>query len=281
MSEMKVIEKGYAKINLILNVLNKLDDGYHNIDFLMTTIDIFDQITVTIADYDQVEVIDYPELSNQNNLAFKAIKLIKDKYQINQSFKVSIIKNIPIGAGLAGGSVDGSATLRAINKLMNLNKTLDQLADISIELGSDLPFCIYSQLARVSGTGQTVKLLDHKYPSSYVLVINPGVELSTKDVYQNHHITIYNANINKMLNTKNHDDFYKLISNDLTDSAKKLEPLIDQIENDLINAGSTINKMSGSGATMLAFFKTKKEAEVVLDKLTNKYKYCLITKVKS
>lgn len=268
-------ERAYAKINLILDVLSKREDGYHNIDFVMSTVNIYDTIIITenIYEKDWIEVPGYKNLAHAHNLAYKALKLLKSKYNINKYYKIIIRKKIPIAAGMAGGSSDAAAVLRMINKIENLNLSLQQLADIGSELGSDVSFCVYSQLARVQGTGEKVQLLKNKIPNTNILVVNPGVGLSTQKVYQNHIInkTKNKKNIDDILQMSNSETFYNNLRNDLEETAINIEPsikkLIDSIEKD-----EDIFKImvSGSGPTVLIFSDNKKKLEALAASFKNK-----------
>lgn len=275
---MKMTEKAYAKINLILNVLNKRSDGYHNIDFLMANVDIYDLVSVeTVAEtsYDSIEVIGNEFLSNEKNIAFIALKKFKAKYNIIDNFKITIDKKIPISAGLAGGSSDAAAVLRILNRLTHKNLSYDELKEIGLLVGSDVPFCIHSQFSRVGGTGEKILLLENEIPESCVLVINPGVELSTKKVYENHiSLNQKKSYIEDIILQKNYFNFYSRLSNDLEKTAEKLEPKIKEIKKEIEKTGNyTKIMLSGSGPTVLVFDKNKKNLEVLKEHLKKKYSF--------
>jgi len=150
-----VIEKGYAKINLGLEVLRKREDGYHDLDMIMTNLNLYDELyfedhpgkSIII----ECEELDY--LRPEENLIYKAIDNLRSRYGIDRGVKVRVVKRIPEKAGLGGGSADCAAALRAMNKLWDLNLSLEQLAAIGSELGSDVPFCVHNKTARVGGRG--------------------------------------------------------------------------------------------------------------------------------
>lgn len=280
-------EKAYAKINLILDVLKKKKNGYHEIDFLMSTIDLYDLVKVQESTKDQIEVIDYPELSNSQNLAYQALQLIKTEFKISTNYQIQIIKNIPISAGMAGGSSDAAAVLRIVNELENLNLSLAELTKVGIKLGADVPFCLYSKPARAQGIGEKIEIISSKIPSSYVLVINPNKPLATKTVYENHLIAEKSKerkSISEILvelqkgEAKN--NFYDYVRNDLESTACQIEPLIKEILTDLNKYAITSKIVSGSGPTVLAFSEQYAELKKIKEELQAKYKIIAIYKTR-
>ncbi len=272
--------KAYAKINLILDVLNKREDGYHNIDFLMTSLDLYDEVSIEKSHKDEVVVVGNEKLSNENNLAFKALKIIKDKYGVGNNYKISIKKNIPIAAGLAGGSTDAAAVLKGINEIEKLNIDIKGLEDLAIILGSDVPFCLHSCLCKVKGKGEIVKEIEDTFLKYYVLVINNGKELSTKDVYENYKQNkMVKIDIDKIL-LLDDEMFYKSLRNDLETVSISLEPSINEIKNDVLKI-SDVTKVivSGSGPTVLAFDKNYDKLLKIQKELSNKYDYIKIFKM--
>ncbi len=272
--------KAYAKINLILDVLNKRDDGYHNINFLMTSLDLYDDIQIVSSLDDEIIVLDNKKLSNENNLAYKALKLIKKKYNIVNNYKISIKKNIPIAAGLAGGSTDAAAVLKGINELEKLNLSIKELEDMAITLGSDVPFCLHSCLSKVSGKGEKVKEIDANFQKYYVLVINNKKELSTKKVYDNFKPNkMTKMDIDKIL-LLDDVNFYKSLRNDLENVAISLEPSIKDIKKDVLSCSDVDKVMvSGSGPTVLVFDKNYEKLKDIENKLSFKYEYIKIYKM--
>ncbi len=272
--------KAYAKINLILDVLNKREDGYHNIDFLMTSLDLYDDISIDKSDVDEVIVLGNEKLSNENNLAYKALKLIKKNYNISNNYKISIDKNIPIAAGLAGGSTDAAAVLKGINELENLNLCINKLEDMAIELGSDVPFCLHSCLCKVKGKGEIVKEIKSSFDKYNVLMINNGKNLSTKEVYDNYKSNrMAKISIDEILEFDS-DNFYKSLRNDLEDVAISLEPSILNIKDDVLSIDDVSKIMvSGSGPTILVFDKDYDKLLNIENKLSSKYKYIKIYKM--
>ncbi len=277
-------QKAYAKINLILDVNKKLANGYHDISFLMTTINLYDKVKIKKSLEDKIIVINNKQLSNEDNLAYKALKLLKEEYNIKNNYKIIIKKNIPISAGMAGGSTDCAAVINIINKLENLQMTEEQKVKIGIKLGADVPFCIFSKLSIANGIGEDLKFVHQKIPSSYVLVVNPLIQLSTKDVYSNYkeHQNKKRKSIEQILEIKNYNDFYSELRNDLEASAKELLPIITNIEENIKKLNNNTKVlMSGSGPTVLCFLQNKKDLVKIKKQLQKKYGFVKTYKLRN
>ncbi len=258
-----IIENAYAKINLVLNVTNKREDGYHEVDFLMSTVKLHDKIFLEKSDKDEVLCPRAPFIKKETNLAYLAYLKMKEKFDLKDNIKITIHKVIPVSAGMAGGSSDAAAVIRGMNKMYNLNLSIEQMAAIGSELGSDVPFCIYSKLARATGRGEKIELLSNKLPKSHVIVVNPGVGLSTPYVYKNHVIEDTNQDISQVLATTTYEEFVASLHNDLEKTAIKLEPKINKMIKHISKQYDNRIMVSGSGPTILIFTKDQEEAKEI------------------
>lgn len=175
-----ISEKAYAKINIYLKVLGKRPDGYHDIESLVVPINVYDELEFYDCDYDIIE----SNVNIKNNIMFKAIRYLKETYNINKCVKIILNKKIPLCGGLGGGSADLSATLRGLNRLWNLNLTIEQLATIAIMFGSDTLFTMYNKPAILRGRGEIIDFVC--YPKKEILLFNPRIEALTKDVFDNY-----------------------------------------------------------------------------------------------
>lgn len=266
--------RAYAKINLILDVLEKRADGYHNIDFLMTCVDLYDEVEVIKNSENDIEVIGNEKLSNKDNLAYKALMLLDSKFSLKNKYKIIIKKNIPVAAGMAGGSTDCAAVLKLINIEENLQLSLEDLVSLGMELGSDVGFCIYSKLAHVEGIGEKISIIDRAIPKSSVLVINPGIELSTKKVYESY-IYEYSkkVEIENIIKYPDYEQFYSSLRNDLEKVSVNLEKSIPKIKEDIFEICTPTKVMlSGSGPTLLVFDKDDK-LNLIKNKLLENIEY--------
>ena len=153
--------RAYAKINLALDVVRRREDGYHDLEMIMAPIELHDLIY--IEEFDEGIVItsnNYKMPTDERNIMYKVAKILIDRYQINKGVQIHIYKHIPTQAGLAGGSADGAAVLKAMNKMFHLKLSYEKLAEIGKEVGADIPFCVYERLAVVKGIGEKLDLID-------------------------------------------------------------------------------------------------------------------------
>jgi len=173
-----------AKINLDLIVENKRKDGFHNISSLMQPINLYDEISIKISSGENLIDLIFPEklVKYEENIIVKAAKSFFNYFKINNKVEISVKKRIPIGSGMGGGSSNAAATLIALSKLFNIDE-FPALEKIALELGSDVPFFLYSRTSRVSGRGEVVKPFSINEKMKYLLIF-PGIESNTKDLYQ-------------------------------------------------------------------------------------------------
>lgn len=257
---MKLLVKAPAKINLSLDVLYKRDDGYHEVEMIMTTIDLADRIELTLLQEDEIRISSQNRFvpDDQRNLAFQAAKLLKDRYQVKQGVVIGIEKTIPVAAGLAGGSSDAAATLRGLNKLWNLGLTMDQLAEIGSEIGSDVSFCVYGGTALAKGRGEKITELPPP-PTCWVVLAKPFIGVSTADVYRRLELhNVKHPNTNEMISAIEQGSFKGVcdnIGNVLEDVTLKLYPEVAQIKDQMIRFGADAVLMSGSGPTVFALVR--------------------------
>ena len=247
-------EKAYAKINLSIKVLNKRDDGFHNLDMLMVNISLFDILYFKKAKDIKVSMNkDVCEMDD--NIVYKTALLLKNKYNVNDGIDIYIKKNIPDGGGLGGGSSDAATTLLVLNEVWNLNLSIEELSDNAASLGSDICFFLYKHIARVSSKGEIVETLDKRLDEDVALII-PDVKCNTKKVFQNHAIEENNKSIDELINNLD-GDYYKYIFNDLEDTSKRVyeEYKLDEIKENAYEIGFDAVLMSGSGSTVFALSK--------------------------
>lgn len=270
-----VVEKAYAKINLGLEVVRKREDSYHDLAMVMTSISLSDELFFEEkeADVIVIECDAMKHIQLEDNLIYKAAKIIKSRYNIKKGVKVKVVKNIPEKAGLGGGSADAAATLRGLNKLFNLNLSLDELAKIAIELGSDVPFCIYNKTAKVTGKGEVIEFID-EVPYLNLILIFPPFKASTKDVFNSFKIHGRNkGKINSLIEairSKDLDDICNNIFNDLEYSYFYND--IAKIKSSLISQGAKTAFMTGSGSTVVGVCINEKDAKNVLHKFLSNNK---------
>ena len=178
------IETAPAKINMTLDTLYKRDDGFHEVQMVKTEVDLNDRLTFTKRNDKKIILeTDHQFIpTDKRNLVYQAAELMQKTYNINSGIHIEIEKNIPVAAGMAGGSTDAAATFRGMNKGFNVGASLDELAELSSQLGSDIPFCVYGGTALATGRGEKIKRLP-KPPNAWLVIAKPPISVSTKVIY--------------------------------------------------------------------------------------------------
>ncbi|MBA4537450.1 4-(cytidine 5'-diphospho)-2-C-methyl-D-erythritol kinase [Bacillus aquiflavi] len=257
---MRLLMKAPAKINLSLDALYKRLDGYHEVEMVMTTIDLADRLELSSLDSNEIKVVSHNRFvpDDERNLAYQAAKLLKDRFSINKGVLISLEKIIPIAAGLAGGSSDAAAVLRGLNKLWGLGLSLDKLAELGAEIGSDVSFCVYGGTALAKGRGEKIIQLPPP-PTCWVILAKPFVGVSTADVYQRLNLsTIRHPNTNALIQALKSNDYLQVcrhVENVLEDVTFKMHPEVAQIKEQMKRFGADAVLMSGSGPTVFGLVR--------------------------
>lgn len=250
----------HAKINIRLNVLGKNEFNYHNLSMINAKISLCDEINIEESCYNIV-TYSLDILNNlENNLCLNVLNEMCDKFNINKRYNIYIKKNIPLGAGLGGGSSDVAAIINLIDELHSLNMTLSEKIEIALKYGADVPYCLINELALVEGIGEKLTLFTTKLKQR-IVVVYPNIFVSTKDVFKN--VNKYSKANNKetfemLLSNK---EFNKILYNDLEEPSFILEPRLKIIKDNLSKIGLTI--MSGSGSSMLVFIDNDEQYALI------------------
>lgn len=281
-----IIIDAHAKINLSLDVLGKKENGYHELSMIMQSISLKDIVTIRQLEDDDNNIYikcNRPEVpTDHRNIVYNAFKIVSRKYNISRSIEVDIEKNIPISGGLAGGSTNAAAVLKGLNKLWNLELTQKELMEIGVEIGADVPFCIMGGTALSEGIGEKLTPL-RPFKDKLILLANPGVEVSTADVYKNLNLTSLNnrPDIKKIISAIEEDDtilLAKNMKNVLESVTTKIYPQIEDIKTQMIDCGAIGSLMSGSGATVFGIFENKEKLENCKLKLEKTIQTVIIAK---
>lgn len=252
---MKLLVKAPAKINLSLDVLHKRQDGYHEVEMVMTTIDLADRLELSLSDNNQISIISHNRFvpDDNRNLAYQAAQLLKERFQVKKGVTITIEKNIPVAAGLAGGSSDAAAALRGLNKLWNLGLSIDELAALGSEIGSDVSFCVYGGTALAKGRGELITDLPVP-PTCWVILAKPFIGVSTADVYRRLNLNTMNHPDTKVmieaLKTNNYKKVCENVGNVLEGVTLNLYPEVAHIKEQMKRFGADAVLMSGSGPTV-------------------------------
>ena len=269
--------RSYAKINLCLNITGKRADGYHELDMIMVPISLHDSLVVDTLEKSPdnfVTVDDFSIGTFSYNLATFSIDKLRSIYHFNEKFRILIHKVIPIQAGLGGGSSNAACSLKAVNDLLKLGATDEELMEIGKTLGCDIPFFVKCKPARCKGLGEILEPIEIKN-NYYVLIVKPEAGCSTKEVYamaDSMDLTICNVdNVIKALKEGDDDLLAARIGNSLQAPAIKLVPQIQTIIDELRDCGLKIVQMTGSGSAVFALSTDKKLLKNILKKFDNKY----------
>lgn len=281
--------KALAKINIGLDVLRRREDGYHDVKMIMQTVGIYDQICLNREKTPGIRVktnlFYLPD--NENNLVYKAAKLLMDEFSIEDGVSIDLNKYIPVAAGMAGGSSDAASVLYGMNKMFSLGLSQDELMRRGVKIGADVPYCIMRGTALAEGIGEILTPLP-PMPACFVLVAKPGISVSTKFVYENLH-----AND---LQPEQHPDIDAAIAGiragDLKATAQAMGnvlelvtareyPVIEEIKNFMKKRGALNAMMSGSGPTVFGLFENKTTARNAFYQLrrTNLAKQVYLTEI--
>ncbi len=266
----------YAKINLFLDVLLKRKDGFHNIRSIFSEIELFDELNFTLTKNGHIKILTENNfVSVQDNLIYKVAFFIKKFYSVKYGIKIELKKNIPIAAGLGGGSSNAATTIKALSQIWGLNFSLAEMHKIASKFGSDINFFLAGGSALGEGRGEKLKKLEIDEISNLFLV-NPGIQIASKEAYELTDITEENMNWKSFL-TKQNTNFY---FNKLEEGIAKSYPLIKGIIEFLKNNGASNSILSGSGATVIGFCPDKKTALKFAKYYSKKKYWNIITKTK-
>jgi len=271
---MKVTELAKAKINLTLDILNKRTDGFHEVEMIMQTIDLTDQMIFSVRDDMEITIecdVSYVP-TDERNLAYKAAKLLQDRYSIQKGVHIILHKKIPVSAGLAGGSSNAAATLRGLNQLWDIGLTLDELVTLGAEIGSDVPFCVYGGGTAIArGRGEIIERI-LKAPPMIVLLAKPHLSVSTSVIYQNFSFdkVIHKPNTEEMVKAIINQDSKMIcdnLANVLETVTLPMHPEVERLKEQMQVFGADGVLMSGSGPTVYGIVLKEKRAASIFNAL--------------
>lgn len=270
----------YAKINLSLDVLGLREDGYHNIDTIMNLIDLHDIMDINRNSTYELNLSsnnpDFP--TDKTNLIFKIFENLKKFRDINYGYDVYVDKQIPISAGLAGGSSNACEFLMYVNDDLSLNLSDQEIKKICRLTGADTFYFTNKKCVRATGIGnEFVRLSD--FSNKNIIIVNNGMSISSKDVYDN--LKESNVGLGKVsvaIDSRDYETFFKVAFNTMESVSEKLVEEISVIKDQLNDLGADLSLMSGSGPTVFGIFENTQDYENCYNKLKDKYKYVFKTK---
>lgn len=255
--------KAYAKINLGLDVVRKREDGYHEVRMIMQTVKLFDKLTFTLLPENTIRLktnLGFLPV-NENNLVYKAVKLLKDMYHVEQGLEIDLFKCIPVAAGMAGGSTDCAAALVGAARLFHLHLSKEKLMELGVILGADVPYCVLRGTALSEGIGEILTPLP-AIPDCHILIAKPPISVSTKFVYEH-------LDAKELAAHPDIDGMVEAIkAGSLQGIADRMEnvletvtipeyPVIAKIKDVMKEQGAVNALMSGSGPTVFGIFEKK------------------------
>lgn len=273
MNQMRL--KALAKINLGLDVLRRKEDGYHEVKMIMQTIHLHDQIHICKIEEDVIKIRTnlYYLPNNENNLAYKAAKMLKDEFALPGGVSIHLKKVIPVAAGMAGGSSDAAAVLFGMNKMYGLKLSMQELMDRGVKLGADVPYCIMRGTALAEGIGEKLTKLP-PMPKCHILIAKPPINVSTKFVYENLHANDLkpedHPNVDIQIEALKEGSLEKLVANmgNVLERVTVPEyPVINEIKQMMLDCGALGSMMSGSGPTVFGIFTNYTQAKEAYQKI--------------
>ena len=269
----EIAVKALAKINLGLDVVRKREDGYHEVKMVMQTIHLFDRLEMKKTQADEITITTNLTFlpTNENNLVYKAAKLLKDEFSIKDGIDVKLHKHIPVAAGMAGGSTDAAAVLYGMNSMFELGLSKGELMQRGVKIGADVPYCIMRGTALAEGIGEKLTALPPMVKCP-VLIAKPQISVSTKFVYENLKLNegIVHPDIDTLVSDIEAKDLPKIaadMGNILETVTIPNYPVIAQIKDLMKEQGASNAMMSGSGPTVFGLFDTEETAVRAYEKM--------------
>jgi len=261
--------KAPAKVNYLLDVICRRSDGYHELRMVMQRVNLCDEITISLTKTPGITVScgmnGVPD--GPGNIAWKAANALLELSTGTQGAEISIIKKIPVAAGLGGGSSDAASVLIGMNELLELGLSDQRLMEIGVTLGADVPFFVFKKTALAEGIGEALSAMP-EMPAAWILLVNPGVPVSTSWVYNNLQLT-NRGELNKLPDSyRDLKDVCAIFANDLESVTIPAFPVIAEIKNSMLQHGALGAMMSGSGPTVFGLYQDKETAEKAQTALT-------------
>lgn len=278
----RAIAKSYAKINLTLDVLGRRDDGYHEVKMIMQSVNLFDTVIMERTERKTTVSTNVLSLPNDDgNIALRAARLFFEKTGAECGVKISINKNIPIAAGLAGGSGNAAAVLCGLNILCNTNLSDEKLAELGLLLGADVPFCIFGGTCLAEGIGEKLTALN-SVTAVPILLVKPPKGISTAEIYReiDSAADLEHPDTDAVLSAVaagDIDGICRNVSNIMEKVTQKACPEIAEIEREMRHFGARAAMMSGSGPTVFGVFDSNFAAKAALDYFAQKYDEVFLT----
>ena len=276
--------KAYAKINISLDIVGKREcDGYHLLKMIMQNIDLYDEISIEKQKEDITISCNKSYVpTDSRNLAYKAASLFKNTYNIEDGVHIDIVKNIPVSAGLAGGSTDAAAVLKLMNKMFNVNASNEELMELGLKLGADIPYCINGGTALCEGIGEKITPLPY-FKDKILVLVKPSFGVSTKEVYKAFNLdkVRIHPKTENLIEAMEQDNLYYVANNMknlLENVTLRKHNILIKIKEDMNKYGAVGSMMSGSGPSVFAFFDDMLKAQRCYEKMKESHREVFLTR---
>lgn len=259
--------KSYGKINIFLHILGKRGDGFHELFTLFSKISIFDTLNIQKSNTHRIvcEKADIP--TDETNIISKVHKILAEEYGIDQNFETELIKNIPDGGGLGGGSGNAAAYLKGVCQILDIDMDMSTMTDIMARVGSDTAFFLYDEPMVGRGRGEILTPYG-KLPDCRVLLVNPCIHVPTGEIFTSGNLTLTDSTeVNRMRHISDYDEYSDILFNGMEAAAFQLYPIVKDAKDSLLVAGADFALMSGSGATVFGIFRDDKAADNAAEKI--------------
>lgn len=273
---MKLELQAYGKINLGLDVLRKREDGYHEVKMIMQTVKLHDTLYFESVEEDVIILSTNADglPVNEDNLIYRACQMLKTEYKITDGIRIFLDKQLPVAAGMAGGSADAAAALIGMNRIFDIGLSKDKLMEYGVKLGADVPYCIMQGTALSEGIGEKLTAVS-PMPECVLLLAKPPIDVSTKMVYENLHANELSRHpdIDGIIEALSHQDLQGItdrMENVLETVTVTRYPVISEIKNCMTEMGAMQSLMSGSGPTVFGIFTEKETAEKAAEEIRNR-----------
>lgn len=254
--------KSYGKINIFLHILGKRPDGFHELFTLFSKISLFDTLNIKKSDKQVIFCTKKNIPTDDSNIINQVQKILEDDYGVTQRFETELIKNIPDGGGLGGGSSNAAVYLNGVCELLSLDMDIKTKTDIMARVGSDTAFFLHDEPMIGEGRGEVLTKFG-SLPNCTLLLVNPGIHVPTGKVFSSENLTLTkHREVNRMRHASEYEEYAELLYNGLEETVFNLFPLVKEAKDSLLSAGADFALMSGSGATVFGIFPDDKSAEV-------------------
>ncbi|PLX70927.1 MAG: 4-(cytidine 5'-diphospho)-2-C-methyl-D-erythritol kinase [Denitrovibrio sp.] len=267
----KISLKSYGKINIFLHILGKRQDGFHDIFTLFTKISLYDTLNITMSDTQKI-ICDKASIPlDESNIINRVQRILESDYGVKERFTTELIKRIPDGGGLGGGSSNAAAYLNGVLELLDMQMDMKTKTDIMARVGSDTAFFLHDEPMIGEGRGERLTPFG-RLPECFLLLINPGIHIPTGRVFSSGNLKLTESTeLNRMRHTSEYTELGNMLFNGLEETVFDMYPVVKKAKETLLEAGSDFALMSGSGATVFGIFPSENSAFRARDIINKKY----------